>query len=118
MKEEKGQALVEFALVLPIMLLILSLVIFAGFAAVELNRLQMTAQASALAGAGELPDEYAAFSRAEYLAELNGFPEGVEITVEPSIIEVVISKEFEVFLPVPTNNPTLTGRAVYSSYKE
>lgn len=113
---DKGQALVEFALLLPIMLLFLALVVDAGTWNYQRAQLQTAASASAQAGAAMLPDTAAAEERALQIAEANGIdPADVTVNAEAGQVEVVIRKEGSVFFSqLFIKAPEITGRAVYA----
>ena len=113
-RDERGQALVEFAIMLPVLLLLAALVLFSGLTTYELTRLQGAANAAAQAGARELPDQDAAQAKALELAQANGYSEGVQVNTGGGLVEVVITNQLDYILPIPIDNPTLTGRAVYA----
>ena len=117
-KDEKGQALVEYALLLPLLVLFVAMVVSVGLWTVELNRLQTAANAAAQAGALELPDEIAAESRARELAQENGYSEGVQVEITGDLVTVTITNQIHIVLPIPGKNPVLRGRAVYAGEGE
>ena len=115
MRCEKGQALVEFALVLPLLLAIMAMTTDAGLWFYTATRLHSGANAAAQAGAAMLPDTVAARDRAQLYAEANGHVENVTIDVTAEEITVVIQREptllfAQLFI---SEAPMLTGRAVY-----
>jgi len=112
---EKGQVIVEFALLLPIFIALLALTVDVGLFIYDLQRLERAANSAAISAARELPDQDAAQAKALELAELNGFDEGVSVTFEGNLVTVTITKEgglyfARIFISEP---PTLTARAVY-----
>jgi len=93
-KGQAGQALVEFALVLPLMLLLLLGGVEVGFYLLQSNRAISGATAAAQAGAGELPDLTEAEAVALEYAERNGAdPDNVTVIAEPERITVIVTKD-------------------------
>ena len=115
-RDERAQALVEFALVLPIMLMLLALTIDAGLWGWQLNRLHTAANSAAQAGAAMLPDTVEAETRAQLFAEANGMdPAEVETDITVEQVTVIVRQEgififAQLFI---SEAPVLTGRAVY-----
>lgn len=116
MKDDTAQALVEFALLLPVMLLFLALVVDAGTWNYQKVQLQTAASASAQAGSALLPDTAAARTRALQIAEANDIdPEDVTVIAEAGQLEVIVKKEGSVFFSqLFIKAPEITGRAVYA----
>jgi len=116
-KNDEGIIMLEFAILLPILLMIIALAVDVGFWMFQLNKLQTGANSSAMAGAYLLPDEVMAEARAFELASLNGYEaEAVVVTVGDNMVEVTISELgvlwfSGMFLKEPLN---LKGSAVYS----
>lgn len=72
MKKEEGQVLVLFALMLVVLLGIAALVIDAGMLHLTKSKMQIAADAAALAGAQDLPNSTSAINTAKDFSELNG----------------------------------------------
>ena len=91
---ERGQALVEFAFILPIMLFMFLGMVELGFYFLQANHAQTTASAAAQAGAGELPDITEAEAVALEVADMNGAGSNqVEVTAETETVTVTVRKE-------------------------
>ena len=114
--QEKGQAIVEFALILPIMIMLLGFAVDVGFWTFQMTRLQGAANSAAMAGAAVLPDTEAAEARALEYAEKNGFTEGVTTEITEQEITVTIEQEAYIFFTgiFTTEARTFTGQAVYA----
>ena len=120
-RDERGQALVEFALVLPLMLMLLALVLDAGLWTWQLNRLHTAANSAAQAGAAMLPDTAAAETRAQLFAEANGAAEIETHITEDQVTVTVRQQGVFIFAVIFMDDaPVLTGRAVYGrvNYQE
>jgi Flp pilus assembly protein TadG len=117
LKTEKGQAIIEFALLLPIMLLFLGLVVDVGYWNFQKVQLQTQADAAARAGAGLLPDTAAAQAKALLIAQANG-AQAADVTINATndTLEVIIKRQGGIFFSgvVGFTSPTLTGRAVFT----
>lgn len=97
-RDEKGQALIEFTLLLPILVLILGLTIDAGLWMYQANRCQTAANAAAQAGAAQLPDIAAAEAKALEIAEANGaFPKNVTVSADTDKLQVIVRADAEIF---------------------
>jgi len=91
MREEKGQALVEFALILPVLLFIIVGGLELSIHFLMANRAITAANAAALAGSRELPDQDEAEALALEYAEKNGInPEDVEVFTNETEIQVFV----------------------------
>lgn len=108
---EKGQALLEFALVLPITILILLGTITFGLIFWELNKMQTAANAAAQAASMEATQAAAEVTAIE-LVELNGY-DSPEITFSGSLVKVVVEEDAVILGPLPIDATTLRAQAVY-----
>ena len=115
--DEAGVVLIEFAILLPILILLLALFVDVGFWLFQLNRAQTGANASAQAGAYHLPDEAEALARAYQIANLNGFDsDKVSIEINDNAVTVIITEEGFIFFSgiITQTAPQLKGVATFS----
>lgn len=97
-KNEEGQVLVLFALVLVVLMGFAALTVDVGSMTLTKTKLQTAADAAALAGASELPDDSTAEYTAVEYAKKNGVQESDAIATagyngDPNKIEVVCKKK-------------------------
>ena len=115
-QDQRGVVMIEFAILLPLLILIIALAVDVGFWMFQINRAQTGANASAQAASYLLPDEGAARARAYEIASLNGFDEGVQVDIDGDIVTVTISEKAVLWFSaiVIKDSPELKARAVYS----
>lgn len=86
--DETGAVAIYFAVGAPMLVGLTALSVDVGLVNLMENRLQITADAAALAGAGMLPDETAAGTRAQEIARANIPDEGGTTVVAASDVEI------------------------------
>ena len=125
-RNEQGQVLLMFVILLPVIFGAVGFAVDVGFVAVNRRDLQNAAAAAALAAVQELPDTGEALDLAYEYAEKNGFVDGVDgVTVSvtipyagnPDLVEVTITRSVpSVFMSVVGVSETDVGaRAVASA---
>ncbi len=115
---QRGQALIEFALIFPLMLMLLGFAVDCGFWMFEITKAQGAANSAAMAGAHQLPDTIAAEVTAIDYAGRHGFtPAEVATTTTATDIEVIISRPATLFFTkiFMEEGPILKGFAVYGT---
>ena len=124
-RNERGQVLLMFVILLPVILGAVGFAVDVGFVAVNRRDLQNAADAAALAAVQELPDAGEALDLAYEYAEKNGFVDGLDgVTVSVTTsyggdaekVEVTITRSVPtVFMSVVGVSETDVGaRAVAS----
>lgn len=116
-RNQEGVVLIEFAVLLPLLILIIALAVDVGYWMFQINKAQTAAGAAAQAASYTLPDEEAAAARAVEIAELNGFnAEAVQVEISGDIVTVKVTDRAVTWFSaiLISEGPVLKGRAVFS----
>lgn len=117
-RDEQGQAMIELAITLPIMILLFMGAIDVGLTILNKTMMQQAANSAAMAAADVLPDIPAAENRAIEFAQVNGAKATeIQTTITAEVATVTITREGMIMAGSFRDKPfTITTTATYPAY--